>query len=62
MVAFLAGFSDKFYLGVIDLLVARTIKSEEKDRNTKVTKTQRIPESDAERETKDAAEQPKSKS
>jgi hypothetical protein len=46
IVAFLAGFSDKFYLGVIDLLVARTVKSEEKDQNTKVTKTQRIPESE----------------
>ncbi|HEV7394959.1 MAG TPA: SoxR reducing system RseC family protein [Pyrinomonadaceae bacterium] len=45
IVAFLAGFSDKFYLGVIDLLVARTVKTEEsKDKNTVVTKTERIPE------------------
>lgn len=45
IVAFLAGFSDKFYLGVIDLLVARTVKTEEsRDKNTVVTKTERIPE------------------
>lgn len=45
IVAFLAGFSDKFYLGVIDLLVARTVKTEEsKDKNTVVTQTERIPE------------------
>lgn len=45
IVAFLAGFSDKFYLGVIDLLVARTVKSEEVNNNTVVTKIERIPES-----------------
>jgi hypothetical protein len=45
IVAFLAGFSDKFYLGVIDLLVARTVKSEEVNKNTVVTQIERIPES-----------------
>jgi hypothetical protein len=44
IVAFLAGFSDKFYLGVIDLLVARTVKSEEVSQNTVVTQIERIPE------------------
>ena len=44
VVAFLAGFSDKFYLGVIDLLVARTVKSEEIKANKIITEKERIPE------------------
>jgi hypothetical protein len=44
IIAFLAGFSDKFYLGVIDLLVARTVRTEEVDSNTVVTEIERIPE------------------
>jgi len=44
IVAFLAGFSDKFYLGVIDLLVARTVRTQEVDQNTVITQRERIPE------------------
>jgi hypothetical protein len=44
IVAFLAGFSDKFYLGVIDLLVARTVHTVEPDSNTVVTQIERIPD------------------
>jgi uncharacterized membrane protein len=44
VIAFLAGFSDKFYLGVIDLLVARTIRTEEVSPNIIVTEKQRVPE------------------
>jgi uncharacterized membrane protein YciS (DUF1049 family) len=43
VIAFLAGFSDKFYLGVIDLLVARTVKTEEVKPNVITTESQRIP-------------------
>jgi hypothetical protein len=42
IIAFLAGFSDKFYLGVIDLLVARTVRSQEIDSNTVITEKERI--------------------
>ncbi|MDT7806643.1 MAG: hypothetical protein QOJ70_456 [Acidobacteriota bacterium] len=42
IIAFLAGFSDKFYLGVIDLLVARTVRSREIDSNTIITEKERI--------------------
>lgn len=45
IIAFLAGFSDKFYLGVIDLLVARTVRTEEIGSNTVVTEIERIPDS-----------------
>lgn len=45
IIAFLAGFSDKFYLGVIDLLVARTVSTKEPDSNTIVEEKKRIPES-----------------
>jgi hypothetical protein len=41
VIAFLAGFSDKFYLGVIDLLVARTIRSEDIDNNRIITEKER---------------------
>jgi hypothetical protein len=44
IIAFLAGFSDKFYLGVIDLLVARTVRTQETDSNTFVEEKKRIPE------------------
>jgi hypothetical protein len=44
IVAFLAGFSDKFYLGVIDLLVARTVRTQEIDSNTVITEKERIPD------------------
>jgi len=44
IISFLAGFSDKFYLGVIDLLVARTVSSKEIDSNTVITQKERIPE------------------
>jgi hypothetical protein len=44
VIAFLAGFSDKFYLGVIDLLVAQTVRTEEVKPNTIITERQRIPE------------------
>ncbi len=44
IISFLAGFSDKFYLGVIDLLVARTVRTEEIDSNTVITERERIPE------------------
>jgi hypothetical protein len=44
IIAFLAGFSDKFYLGVIDLLVARTVRTEQKDSNTFIEEKKRIPE------------------
>ena len=47
IVAFLAGFSDKFYLGVIDLLVARTVRTEEVNKNTVITKSERVPENKA---------------
>lgn len=47
IIAFLAGFSDKFYLGVIDLLVARTVRTTEKDSNTFVEEKRRIPEAPA---------------
>lgn len=47
IVSFLAGFSDKFYLGVIDLLVARTVRSQEIDSNTVITQKERIPEANA---------------
>lgn len=57
IVAFLAGFSDKFYLGVIDLLVARTVKSEEVNKNTVVTKIERIPESPKPLDLSNAAEE-----
>jgi hypothetical protein len=50
VIAFLAGFSDKFYVGVIDLLVARTVRSEEVDSNTVVTEKERIPDASEERE------------
>jgi hypothetical protein len=43
VIAFLAGFSDKFYLGVIDLLVARIVRSEEVKPNVFVTETERVP-------------------
>jgi hypothetical protein len=55
IIAFLAGFSDKFYLGVIDLLVARTVRSEEVDSNTVVTHKERIPEGDQPAEKKEPA-------
>lgn len=61
IVAFLAGFSDKFYLGVIDLLVARTVKSEEVNKNTVVTKIERIPESPKPPDLSGAAEDSASK-
>ena len=57
IVAFLAGFSDKFYLGVIDLLVARTVKSEEVSQNTVVTQIERIPESPKLSESSSASEE-----
>ena len=57
IVAFLAGFSDKFYLGVIDLLVARTVKSEEVSKNTVVTQIERIPESTKLSENSSASEE-----
>lgn len=44
VIAFLAGFSDKFYLGVIDLLVARTVRTEEVNQNVVITEKQRVPE------------------
>jgi uncharacterized membrane protein (DUF485 family) len=44
VIAFLAGFSDKVYLGVIDLLVARTVRSQEVDSNTVITEKERIPD------------------
>jgi hypothetical protein len=44
IIAFLAGFSDKFYLGVIDLLVARTVRTQEIDSNTVITQSERIPD------------------
>jgi hypothetical protein len=44
IIAFLAGFSDKVYLGVIDLLVARTVRMEEVDSNKVITEKERIPE------------------
>lgn len=44
IIAFLAGFSDKFYLGVIDLLVARTVSSREINSNTVVTAIERVPD------------------
>jgi hypothetical protein len=44
IVSFLAGFSDKFYLGVIDLLVARTVRTQEIDSNTVITEKERIPD------------------
>jgi hypothetical protein len=50
IIAFLAGFSDKFYLGVIDLLVARTVRSEETRSNTIITERERIPSSETEPE------------
>jgi hypothetical protein len=42
IIAFLAGFSDKFYLSVIDLLVARTVRTQEIDSNTVITQKERI--------------------
>lgn len=48
IISFLAGFSDKFYLGVIDLLVARTVRTQEIDSNTVVTEIERIPDSSPE--------------
>jgi hypothetical protein len=63
IVAFLAGFSDKFYLGVIDLLVARTVKSEEVVQNIVVTQKERIPDSVRVHDDAECAEEPdKSKS
>jgi len=50
IISFLAGFSDKFYLGVIDLLVARTVSSKEIDSNTVITQKERIPEPNGEDE------------
>jgi hypothetical protein len=44
VIAFLAGFSDKFYIGVIDLLVARTVSTKEVEQNTVITEKQRMPE------------------
>lgn len=44
IIAFLAGFSDKFYLGVIDLLVARTVRRLEPDSNTVVEEKKRTPD------------------
>ena len=44
IIAFLAGFSDKFYLGVINLLVAHTVPTQEKDSNTVTEEKKRIPE------------------
>ena len=61
IVAFLAGFSDKFYLGVIDLLVARTVKSEEVNKNTVVTKIERIPKGPKPPVIADAADLPTEK-
>lgn len=61
IVAFLAGFSDKFYLGVIDLLVARTVKSEEVDKNTVVTQIERIPENAKSQDTVSTPEEPAAK-
>ena len=61
IVAFLAGFSDKFYLGVIDLLVARTVKSQEVNKNTVVTQIERIPESTKPLKTSSATEEPAAK-
>jgi hypothetical protein len=48
IIAFLAGFSDKFYLGVIDLLVARTVSTKEINGNTVITKTERVPDASGE--------------
>jgi hypothetical protein len=54
VIAFLAGFSDKFYLGVIDLLVARTVKSEEVGPHKIIQEKERIPAAnDGEEEPKD---------
>jgi hypothetical protein len=44
IIAFLAGFSDKFYLGVIDLLVARTVRRREPDSNTVIEEKKRTPD------------------
>lgn len=50
IIAFLAGFSDKVYLGVIDLLVARTVRTEEVNSNTVITEKERIPDLSSSRE------------
>lgn len=44
VIAFLAGFSDRFYLGVIDLLVSKTVSTREVTPNVIVTEKQRVPE------------------
>ena len=43
IVAFRAGFSDKFYLGVIDLLVERTGSTKQPNTNTVITEIQQSP-------------------